>query len=47
MVKILVIEDDRQVQENIKEILELEDFELVLAENGRQGIEKAKQFLPD
>ncbi|WP_413165259.1 EAL domain-containing protein [Capilliphycus salinus ALCB114379] len=47
MVTILVIEDDRQVQENIKEILELEDFDLLLAENGRQGIKKAKQFLPD
>lgn len=47
MIKILVIEDDRQVQENIKDILELEDFDLILAGDGRKGIEKAKQLLPD
>lgn len=47
MTKILVIEDDIQIIDNIQDILELEDFDLVLAENGRVGLEQAQHHLPD
>lgn len=47
MKKILVIEDNEAVRENTAEILELANYEVVSAENGRIGIEKAKEFLPD
>jgi CRP/FNR family cyclic AMP-dependent transcriptional regulator len=39
--KILVIEDNREVLENISEILELSDYEVDMANNGKAGIEKA------
>jgi anti-anti-sigma factor len=45
--KILVIEDEPQIRENIEEILELEDFQSILAENGRIGVEMAISQLPD
>ncbi|MEL7035160.1 MAG: EAL domain-containing protein [Cyanobacteria bacterium J06592_8] len=47
MNKILVIEDEPDIRENIQDILEMEDFELVSAENGLIGIEQAKKHLPD
>ena len=47
MKNILVIEDDDQVRENIAEILELEDFEAITAENGFIGVQLATEKLPD
>jgi CRP-like cAMP-binding protein/AmiR/NasT family two-component response regulator len=47
MAKILIIEDNREVRENTAEILELSDYEVVTAENGIIGVEKALQELPD
>lgn len=47
MTKILVIEDEVQVRENIQEILELEDFDILVAENGRIGVQLAKAEIPD
>ena len=47
MKNILVIEDDDQVRENIAEILELEDFEAITAENGFVGVQLAIEKLPD
>lgn len=47
MKKILLIEDDVTVRENTAEILELSDFEVVTASDGKQGIEKAKSELPN
>ncbi|MGP1375071.1 MAG: response regulator transcription factor [Almyronema sp.] len=41
MTKILVIEDDPIVRDNLKDILELECFEVQLADNGQLGIEAA------
>lgn len=45
--KILVIEDETTVGLNIKEILESGEFEAIVAENGKIGIELAKEHLPD
>ena len=47
MTKILVIEDDPQIRDNIQDILELESFDLILAENGSIGLQQAQSELPD
>ncbi|MCM8569298.1 response regulator [Gramella jeungdoensis] len=47
MKKVLLIEDDVTVRENTAELLELSGYEVVTASNGKNGIEKAKQNLPD
>src|SRR6185312_16204089 len=47
MKKILVIEDNREVRENIAEILELSNYEVFIAENGKAGVQAAIKELPD
>ena len=47
MQKILIIEDQPDVRENIEAILELEDYETLIAENGEMGIEMAENHHPD
>jgi CRP-like cAMP-binding protein len=47
MSKIAVIEDNAEMRENVKEILELADYEVVTAENGKKGVELIKKELPD
>ncbi len=47
MNKILVIEDESQVRENIQQILELSDYSTLSAEDGIMGIEIAQGSLPD
>ncbi len=47
MKKILVIEDNSDVRENIAEILKLSKYEVVTAANGREGIELAQKESPD
>ena len=47
MKKILVIEDNEDIRENLLEILELAGYTALSAENGKRGIEIAEQFLPD
>jgi CRP-like cAMP-binding protein len=47
MKKILLIEDNEDVRENTADILELADYEVATAENGKLGVVKAKQFKPD
>jgi EAL domain-containing protein (putative c-di-GMP-specific phosphodiesterase class I) len=47
MKKILVIEDSKEVCDNIQQILELEDFSVITAINGRIGIELAQKQIPD
>lgn len=46
-VKIALIEDNHDMRENIEEILELADYEVVTAENGKKGVSLIKQELPD
>jgi EAL domain-containing protein (putative c-di-GMP-specific phosphodiesterase class I)/DNA-binding NarL/FixJ family response regulator len=47
MTKILVIEDEESVRENLLELLEAEDFETIAAANGRIGVELARSLVPD
>ena len=47
MTKIVLIEDNNEMRENIKEILELSDYAVMVAENGKKGIELIKNELPD
>lgn len=47
MKRILLIEDDRALRENTAELLELSDYEVTTAPNGKLGIAAAKENLPD
>src|SRR5712692_9578117 len=47
MKKILVIEDQPQMRKNLVTILEMENFQVTAAENGRRGVELAKAETPD
>ncbi len=47
MKKVLVIEDHRDVRENTMEILELANYTVMAAENGKIGIQRALQWHPD
>ena len=47
MKKILVIEDNQDVRENLAEILTLSGYEAITAENGKIGVDKAQKDLPD
>lgn len=42
MSKILIIDDERAIRRALREILEFEEFEVDEAENGREGLDKAK-----
>jgi CheY-like chemotaxis protein len=41
MPKILIIEDEESVRENILDLLEAEDFETIAAANGKIGLDLA------
>jgi len=45
--KILVVDDDESIRENIIDILEYEEYEVFSAVNGLKGIELAKKVHPD
>ena len=47
MEKILVIEDNDLLREDVCEILELEGYEVFWAENGQVGVEKIMELTPD
>jgi DNA-binding response OmpR family regulator len=47
MKKILLIEDNYEMRENISELLELSGFEVSNAENGKKGVHLALTYLPD
>ncbi len=47
MKKILIIEDNTDVRENLSEILSLSGYQTVTAENGKVGVEKALADAPD
>ncbi len=47
MKTILLIEDDADMRDNIAEILELADYTVIRAENGKRGVELAKKAPPD
>lgn len=47
MKKILIIEDDTALRENTAELLEFSNYTVITAPNGKIGIDKAKQHIPD
>jgi len=47
MRKVLLIEDDSVLRENTAELLELSNYEVVTASNGKKGVKAAKTYLPD
>ena len=47
MKKILLIEDNYDIRHNTAEILELSNYQVFLAENGKVGVEMAMEFSPD
>lgn len=46
MTKILIIEDEPRTRANLATILEMEGYAVVTAENGRLGVERAREELP-
>jgi CRP/FNR family transcriptional regulator, cyclic AMP receptor protein len=47
MKKILLIEDNDDIRNNTAEILELSNYKVIVAENGKTGVEKAMEHIPD
>jgi CheY-like chemotaxis protein len=47
MKKVLIIEDDEVVRENTAELLELANYKVFTAENGKIGVAEAKKQIPD
>jgi two-component system, sensor histidine kinase and response regulator len=47
MSKLIVIDDDVAVRSNLVELFEMEGYEVIGAENGRAGVQLARQHLPD
>ncbi|RYF87530.1 MAG: response regulator [Chitinophagaceae bacterium] len=47
MCTILIIEDNEEIRENTAELLTLNKYTVLTAENGRTGFEEAKTKLPD
>ncbi|MGM0579548.1 MAG: response regulator [Bacteroidota bacterium] len=45
--KILVIEDNIEMRENISDILKLANYEILAASNGKEGVVLAQQNIPD
>ena len=39
--KVLIVDDERAIRYSLKEILEMESYQVETAENGREGLEKA------
>ncbi len=47
MKKILLIEDNDDIRNNTAEILELSNYKVIVAENGKIGVERAIEHMPD
>ncbi len=45
--KILVIEDNDKNRKLIRDVLRYHSYEIIEAENGEEGVKKAKEHLPD
>jgi len=45
--KVLIIEDNNDIRENVVEILELAGYQVFAANNGKAGVEMAQQNMPD
>lgn len=45
--KILIVEDNENIRENTSELLELSDYNVSSAANGKEGLDMALQHIPD
>lgn len=45
--KILIVEDDRYISKMYQLKLSLEGYDVQVAENGREGVDKVKEFMPN
>jgi DNA-binding response OmpR family regulator len=45
--KVLICDDDPYIIESLSYLVKREGFEVVTAEDGEEGLNKAKEFLPD
>ena len=41
--KILIVDDERAIRYSLKEILEMEGYQVETAENGKEGLQKAEK----
>src|ERR1035437_10707565 len=47
MKTVLVVEDNEVIREDVSEILTLANYKVISAINGKEGIEKTYEFMPD
>jgi len=47
MYKVLIIDDEKRLRENLAEILEIHDYETIIASDGLDGFAKALSVVPD
>lgn len=47
MKTILLIEDNKDILENLTEFFEMEEYRILIASNGKQGVEIARESIPD
>ncbi len=47
MTRLLIVEDNRQIAEGLRRNFELEGYEVVLAPDGRDGVDRARAWCPD
>ena len=47
MKKVLIVDDEQDIVESLKFVLETEDFECYTAFNGEDGLKSAKEIMPD
>lgn len=43
-VKVMIVEDDNDIRKHLREALELEDYEIIEAPNGKQGLMMLENF---
>ena len=47
MNKILIIEDDEDIRELMRESLTHQEYNIIVAESGQSGVDQAQKYLPD
>jgi DNA-binding response OmpR family regulator len=47
MATILLIEDNLSILENLSEYFEMEGYKILIADNGKNGIELARDHIPE
>ena len=45
--KVLLVDDEAGFAELLRDLLEMDNYEVVTAENGEEGLEKLRTFVPD